>query len=67
LRKIRMAGMGSTYVEIEIRVDARGAINYLNVLDTDMGQGTAQCVNDALRAVRFAPGDAAAWRERFDF
>jgi hypothetical protein len=65
-RKLRKQGISGTYVQIEIGVDAQGAINFLNVLDTDMGQASAQCIRDVLRTVTFKPGAAAQWRERID-
>jgi hypothetical protein len=65
-RQIAKQGLTGTYVQIELRVDASGAINFLNVLDTDLGSATAGCVRNVLADVRFAPGAAATWRERVD-
>ena len=65
-RQIAKQGLTGTYVQIELRVDAGGAVNFLNVVDTDLGAATAGCVRDAIAAVRFAPGPAATWRERID-
>ena len=65
-RSIAKAGLTGTYVQIEIAVDPRGAVGFLNVLDTDLPAATASCVRDALATVRFAPGAAATWRERID-
>jgi hypothetical protein len=65
-RKLRKQGISGTHVTIELGVDAQGAINYLNILDTDIGQATARCVGDVLRSVTFKPGPAAQWRERID-
>ncbi|HEX3477542.1 MAG TPA: FecR family protein [Kofleriaceae bacterium] len=65
-RSIAKAGLTGTYVQIEIAVDPRGAVGFLNVLDTDLPSATASCVRDALAAVRFPAGAAATWRERID-
>lgn len=65
-RSIAKAGLTGTYVQIEISVDPRGAVGFLNVLDTDLPSATAGCVREVLAGVRFAPGAAATWRERID-
>jgi ferric-dicitrate binding protein FerR (iron transport regulator) len=65
-RSIAKAGLTGTYVQIELSVDPRGAVGFLNVLDTDLPSATASCVRDALVGVRFGPGAAATWRERID-
>ncbi|HLL25343.1 MAG TPA: FecR family protein, partial [Kofleriaceae bacterium] len=66
VRSIAKSGLTGTYVQIEIAVDAQGAVSFLNILDTDLPSTTANCVRDVLTAVRFGPGDAATWRERID-
>jgi len=65
-RSIAKAGLTGTYVQIEISVDARGAVGFLNVLDTDLPAATASCVREVLATVRFGGGVAATWRERID-
>lgn len=65
-RSIAKAGLTGTYVQIELSVDAQGAIGFLNVLDTDLPAATASCVREALAGVRFGRGAAATWRERVD-
>lgn len=65
-RSIAKAGLTGTYVQFEISVDAKGALRFLNVLDSDLPSATATCVHDVLADVRFAPGPAATWRERID-
>jgi hypothetical protein len=65
-RSIAKAGLTGTYVQIEISVDAQGALGFLNVLDTDLPSATASCVREALVDVRFRPGAAASWQERID-
>jgi hypothetical protein len=65
-RRMAKQGVLGTYVQIELRVDASGAVNFLNVIDTDLGSVTAGCVRNAIADVRFAPGPAATWRERID-
>lgn len=65
-RSIARSGMTGTYVQIEIAVDAQGAVNFLNVIDTDLGTSTASCVREVLADVRFKAGAAATWRQRID-
>ncbi len=52
-----------TYAVIDIEVDAKGNVNMLNVIDTELDQG---CVHEALSQIAFPPGPAASWRERLD-
>jgi hypothetical protein len=66
MRSIAKAGLTGTYVQIEIAVDPRGAVGYLNVVDTDLPSATASCVREVLADVRFGAGAAATWRERID-
>ncbi|HET7505349.1 MAG TPA: FecR family protein [Kofleriaceae bacterium] len=66
MRSIAKAGMTGTYVQIEIAVDAQGAVGFLNVIDTDLPSATASCVREVLADVRFGPGPAASWHERID-
>lgn len=63
-RSIAKAGLTDTYVQIEISVDATGAVGFLNVIDTDLPSATAGCVREVLVDVRFKPGPAATWREK---
>lgn len=64
MRSIAKAGLTGTYVQIEISVDAQGAVGFLNVTDTDLPSATANCVREALADVRFSSGAAATWHER---
>jgi hypothetical protein len=66
VRSIAKAGLTGTYVQIEIAVDAQGAIGFLNVLDTDLPSATASCVREVLAGVRFGRGSAATWHEHVD-
>ena len=60
-----ISGPGDLAVQIEIGVDAAGAVNFLNLLDSgDLDAATASCVHDALADVRFGPGGTATWHER---
>ena len=52
-------------VEIEISVDAAGAVRFLNV-DSDLTSVTQTCIHDALAQIQFGAGTAATWRERID-
>jgi hypothetical protein len=65
-RRIAKQGLTGTYVQIELRVDGSGAVNFLNVVDTDLGSATAGCVRRVLADVRFPAGAAATWRERLE-
>lgn len=65
-RSIAKAGLTDTYVQIEISVDATGAVGFLNVLDTDLPSATASCVREVLADVRFKAGAEATWREKID-
>ncbi len=65
-RSIAKAGMTDTFVQVEIAVDATGAIGLLNVIDTDLPSTTAACVREVLAEVSFGKGPAATWRERID-
>jgi ferric-dicitrate binding protein FerR (iron transport regulator) len=66
MRRITKAELINTFLQIEISVDAQGAVGYLNVLDTDLPNASRDCVREVLRDVRFKPGLAAVWRERID-
>ena len=65
-RSIAKAGLSGTYVQVELSVDAQGAIGVLNVVDTDLPSATAACVRAAVAEVRFGAGPPATWRERID-
>jgi ferric-dicitrate binding protein FerR (iron transport regulator) len=65
-RSIAKAGLTDTFVQVEIAVDASGAIGFLNVIDTDLPTATAACVREVLAEVAFGKGPAATWRERID-
>ena len=66
MRSIAKAGLTGTYVQVELAVDAQGAVGFLNVIDTDLPSATASCVREVLADVRFGHGAAATWRERID-
>ena len=66
MRSIAKAGMTDTYVQVELSVDAQGAVGFLNIIDTDLPSDTASCVREVLADVRFGRGAAATWRERID-
>lgn len=66
-RGIAKSGLRTgTYVQIEIKIDAQGAINFLNVIDTDLPTATASCVREVIADIKFGAGDAATLRERID-
>ena len=43
-----------------------GAVDMLNVIDTDLPSATASCVREVLAGVPFGAGAAATWREKID-
>lgn len=51
-------------VELEISIDATGAVSYLNLLNSDLSLADQNCVHDALAAVHFPPGPPATWHEK---
>jgi hypothetical protein len=63
-RRLAKSGLTDTFVQIEITVDAQGAVNVLNVIDTDLPTETAQCIHDAIADVHFGPGAAATWHQK---
>jgi len=63
-RRLAKSGLTDTFVQIEITVDAAGAVNVLNIVDTDLPSDTAQCVHDALADVHFGAGSAASWHQK---
>ncbi len=67
VRSLAKAGPASTFfVQVEMAVDASGAVEFLNVIDTDLGSVTSGCVREVLTDVRFGLGAAATWRERVE-
>ena len=60
----KSADLAGAYVQIELSVDARGAVGFLNVIETDLPKDTADCVRRVLADVAFSTGAAATWRER---
>ncbi|HET9619835.1 MAG TPA: FecR family protein [Kofleriaceae bacterium] len=66
MRSIAKAGLTGSYVQIELAVDAQGAVSFLNVVDSDLPSATASCVREVLADVHFAAGPAATWRDRID-
>lgn len=65
VRAIVKDGITDLFVQIEIGVAATGDVTFLNVVDSgDLDAATSACVREVLADVRFAPGQAATWRER---
>lgn len=65
-RAIAKAGLTDTYVKIEISIDETGAVQFLNIIDTDLPSTTASCVREVLADVRFTAGLAATFRDKLD-
>jgi hypothetical protein len=64
-RAITKSGL-SAYVAFEISIDQSGAVQFLNVVDSDLPATTRNCVRDVLADVRFKPGAAATFRDKLD-
>jgi hypothetical protein len=64
-RAAAKSGIEDLSVQIEISVDASGAVGFLNV-DSDLTSTTQACIHDALAQISFGPGTAATWHERID-
>lgn len=68
VRALEKQGIAAgTHVDLELGVDANGAIRFLNIADTDLPARTAGCVRDAVAAARLGTGAAATWRHRISF
>ena len=65
LRPALKQGVSETSVELELSVDASGAVGFLN-LDSDLPSAMSTCIHDVLADVRFVPGPAAQWRQKLD-
>lgn len=64
-RAIRKAGL-TAYVAFEISIDATGAVEFLNVVDSDLPSTTRNCVREVLVGVQFKPGPAATFRDKLE-
>jgi hypothetical protein len=64
-RAAAKSGISDLSVQIEISVDATGAVRFLNV-DSDLTSVTQACIHDALTQIQFPPGHSATWREKID-
>lgn len=65
-RAIAKAGVTDTFVRFEIAIDETGALQFLNIIDTDLSSSTASCVRDVLASVPFKPGPAATFRAKLE-
>ena len=64
-RAAAKSGISDLSVQIEISVDASGAVRFLNV-DSDLTAMTQACIHDALTQIQFGRGTAATWHEKID-
>lgn len=64
-RAIRKAGL-TAYVTFEVSIDESGAVQFLNVVDTDLPSTTRSCVRDVLADVHFRAGPPATFRDKLD-
>jgi hypothetical protein len=65
-RSLTKSGLSRTFVHVELGIAQSGAVEFLNVIDTDLPSRTADCVRDVIASVRFASGPAATLRYRVD-
>lgn len=66
VRSLAKQGVSGTFVRVELAVERDGAIGYLNILDTDLPVGLAECVRSVVAEVRFIAGPAATVVERIE-
>lgn len=66
VRPLAKQGVSGTFVRVELAVERDGAIGYLNILDTDLPGGLAECVRSVVSEVRFVAGPAATVVERIE-
>ena len=64
-RAITKAGL-TAYVAFEISIDETGAVQFLNVVDSDLPATTRGCVRGVLADVHFKPGPAATFRDKLE-
>jgi hypothetical protein len=64
-RAITKAGL-TAYVAFEISIDETGAVQFLNVVDSDLPSTTRSCVREVLADVHFKAGPAATFRDKLD-
>ena len=64
-RAAAKSGISDLSVQIEISVDASGAVRFLNV-DSDLTVQIQTCIHDALAQIQFGPGTSATWHEKID-
>jgi hypothetical protein len=65
-RAMAKAGVTGAFVKIEISVDETGAVDFLNVIDTDLPSTTSSCVRQVLANVVFKAGPAATFRDTLE-
>ena len=68
VRSLAKQGLADgTHVELEVGVQASGAIRYLNILETDLPDRVAGCVRDVVGQAHLGPGAQVSWRHRVTF
>ncbi len=68
VRSLAKQGLADgTHVELEVGVQASGAIRYLNIVDTDLPDRVAACVRDVVGQTRLGAGAQVSWRHRVTF
>ena len=68
VRSLAKQGLADgTHVELEVGVQASGAIRYLNIVDTDLPDRIAACVRDVVSQTRLGAGAQVSWRHRVSF
>lgn len=68
VRSLAKQGLADgTHVELEVGVQASGAIRYLNIVETDLPDRMATCVRDVVGQTRLGAGAQVSWRHRVTF
>ncbi len=63
-RPLRKQGTLDTFAEVAITVDERGQVVAVDVVDTDLPDSAARCLETRIAAVDFGVGAAGTWRQR---
>ena len=68
VRSLAKEGLADgTHVELEVGVQASGAIRFLNIVDTDLPARVAACVRDVVSETRLGAGAQVSWRHTITF
>ena len=59
--------LANAHIELEIGVLRDGTVSYLNIVDTNLPEASAQCVRDAIDDIAFKRGQEASWTHRIEW